>query len=41
MNGQCIKVNNMKELSTGIYILQGFTKNGRIVSKKMLIDKKE
>lgn len=41
MNGQCIKVNDLNELSRGIYILQGLTKNGLLVSRKTLIERKE
>ena len=41
MNGQCIKVNDLNELSTGLYILQGLTKNGLIVNRKTLIERKE
>ena len=38
--GQPLKVNDLKELSTGIYILQGMTEDGRLVNKKVLINKK-
>ena len=40
MKGQHITVNDMDELSTGVYILQGLTEDGRWVSQKVIIDKK-
>ena len=38
--GQPLKVTNLNELSTGIYILQGQTEDGRLVNKKVLINRK-
>ncbi len=40
MKGQRIIVNDMNELGTGVYILQGLTEDGRLVSQKVIIDKK-
>ncbi len=40
MIGQRIMVNDMKELNTGVYILQGLTEDGRLVCQKVIIDKK-
>ena len=40
MTGQRIMVNDMKELNTGVYILQGLTEDGRLVCQKVIIDKK-
>ncbi len=37
MNGQCMKVSDLKELNTGIYILQGLTEDGRLVSRKRVV----
>lgn len=39
MKGQMMKAANLDELSTGVYILQGLTKDGRIVSHKVFINK--
>jgi hypothetical protein len=38
-NGQCLNAKTTDELSTGIYILQGLTKDGRLVSKKIVVEK--
>ena len=38
--GQPINVKNLNELNTGIYILQGLTEDGRVVNKKVFINKK-
>ena len=38
-NGQCLNAKTMDELSTGIYILQGLTKDGKLVSKKIVVEK--
>ena len=38
-NGQCLNTKTTDELSTGIYILQGLTKDGRLVSKKIVVEK--
>jgi hypothetical protein len=40
MKGQRITVNDMDELNTGVYILQGLTKDGRLVSQKVMVNKK-
>ena len=40
MKGQRITVNDMDELSTGVYILQGLTEDGRLVSRKVMVNKK-
>lgn len=40
MTGQRITINDMNELNTGVYILQGLTSDGRLVSQKVIIDKK-
>lgn len=37
MNGQRMKVSDLKELNTGIYILQGLTEDGRLVSRKRVV----
>jgi len=39
MKGQRISVNDMNELNTGIYILQGLTEDGRMVSRKIVVNK--
>ena len=40
MKGQRIMVSNMNELNTGVYILQGLTEDGRLVSRKVMVDMK-
>lgn len=40
MQGQHIKAKNIDNLSNGIYILQGLTETGQMVSHKVIIDKK-
>ena len=40
MSGQRISIGNIDELGAGVYILQGLTEDGRLVSRKMMIDKK-
>ena len=40
MKGQHIKVNDMNELNTGVYIIQGLTEDGRLVSQKTIINRK-
>ncbi|MBQ6306746.1 MAG: T9SS type A sorting domain-containing protein [Bacteroidales bacterium] len=40
MKGQRISANHMSELNTGVYILQGLTEDGRLVSQKVMVDKK-
>lgn len=37
LKGQRINVEDLNELSTGIYFLQGWTEDGRLVSKKTLV----
>lgn len=39
MSGQYVSINDLDELSTGIYILQGITKDGQMVSKKVVVTK--
>ena len=39
MNGQCLKYNNLEELSAGVYLLQGLTEDGRLVSQKVVVNK--
>ena len=38
-NGQVIRNANMGELSPGVYIFQGLTSSGKLVSKKVIINK--
>lgn len=38
LNGQCLKHNNVNELTNGIYILQGLTEDGRWVNRKVVIN---
>ena len=40
LKGQRITVNDMNELNTGVYIIQGLTEDGRLVSQKTIINKK-
>lgn len=40
MKGQHISVNGINELNTGVYIIQGLTEDGRLVSQKVMMDKK-
>ena len=40
MTGQRITVNDMNELNTGVYILQGLTSDGRLVNQKVMVNKK-
>ena len=37
LNGQMIRQINLEELSRGVYIVQGLTSNGNLVTKKMII----
>ena len=39
MNGQCIEHNNVDELSNGVYILQGLTEDGRLVNRKIMVNR--
>ena len=39
MKGQRIKVADMNELKTGIYILQGLTQDGQMVSRKIVVNR--
>ena len=39
MKGQHISVSGMNELNTGVYIIQGLTEDGRLVSRKVMVDK--
>ena len=38
-NGQTITNKSLEELGTGLYILQGLTKDGQMVSKKIIVNK--
>jgi hypothetical protein len=38
-NGQAVRGMNLEELPTGLYILQGMTKDGNLVSKKVIVNK--
>ena len=40
MKGQRIAVSAINELNTGIYIIQGLTEDGRLVSRKVMVDRK-
>lgn len=40
MKGQRITVSDMDELNTGVYIIQGLTEDGRLVSQKVMVNKK-
>ena len=40
MSGQRIQANNMDELNLGVYIFQGLTEDGRLVSRKVMVDRK-
>ena len=39
MNGQCLKQKNVNELGNGVYILQGLTKNARLVNRKVVVNR--
>ncbi|MBR1512662.1 MAG: T9SS type A sorting domain-containing protein [Bacteroidales bacterium] len=39
VNGQSIAAKNLEELGTGLYILQGLTQDGKLVSKKIVVNK--
>lgn len=38
MHGQLLKNSNPSQLSNGIYIMQGLTQDGRLVTRKILVD---
>ena len=38
MNGQCLKHCNLDELGNGIYLIQGMTEEGQMVTRKMVIN---
>ena len=40
MNGQRIAVSDMNELNTGVYVIQGLTEDGRMVSRKAVVSRK-
>lgn len=40
MRGQQLGTKDLNELNSGVYILQGLTQNGRLVSRKMVVNKK-
>ncbi len=39
MNGQCLKHSDINALSNGVYLIQGVTENGRLVSRKVVINR--
>ena len=39
LNGQMIRNTNLEELSRGVYIIQGLTKDGKLINKKTFINK--
>ena len=39
MKGQRISINDINELNTGIFILQGLTEDGRMVSRKIVVNR--
>ena len=39
MNGQCLKDNDINALSNGVYLIQGMTEDGRVVSRKVVINR--
>ena len=39
MNGQCLKHTNLNELSNGVFVLQGLTKDGQMASRKVVVNK--
>ncbi|HOG20274.1 MAG TPA: hypothetical protein PKW37_07525 [Salinivirgaceae bacterium] len=39
ISGQCLNHNNLDELGNGIYILQGVTEDGKLVSRKIVVVK--
>nr|MCR5014001.1 T9SS type A sorting domain-containing protein [Bacteroidales bacterium] len=40
IKGQLLRNVNLEELSTGVYILQGLTQDGKLVSNKVLVTRK-
>ena len=40
VNGQVMQCNDLNELNTGVYIIQGETESGKIVNKKVVLTKK-
>ena len=39
MNGQCLKHSDINSLSNGVYLIQGVTEDGRLVSRKVVINR--
>ena len=39
MSGQRLSIGNMDELNNGVYILQGLTEDGRLVIRKVMVDR--
>ena len=39
INGQSLKIKDLNELGTGLYIIQGLTQDGRMVNRKIVVDK--
>ena len=40
MSAQRITISDMSELNTGVYIIQGLTEDGRLVSQKVMVERK-
>ena len=40
VNGQVMQCNDLNQLNTGVYIIQGKTESGKIVNKKIVLTKK-
>ena len=38
-NGQCLRTTTLDDLNTGIYIIQGLTRDGQMVNKKVVVNK--
>ena len=39
MNGQCLKHNDLNALSDGVYILQGLTEGGKLITRKTVVNR--
>ena len=39
MNGQCLKHNDINALSDGVYILQGLTEEGKLITRKTVVNR--
>ena len=40
MNGQRIQTRDLNELTTGVYVIQGLTNDGRLVSRKTVVNRR-